>query len=60
MKNIIVGLILLAGIVSCVPTATPTSSVPKAVEYSPETEARELTTKMKTKLNLDTPQEDKI
>lgn len=60
MKNIIIGLVLLSGIVSCVPSSTPTSSAPKAVEYSPETEARELTTKMKTKLNLDTPQEDKI
>ncbi len=45
----------------CAPGTTPTtSSTPKLSENSPEAEARNLTTKMKDKLLLNTAQEDKI
>lgn len=61
MKNLIVFAILNFTLFSCVPGATPTTgSAPKAAETSPEAEARTLTTKMKTRLELDASQEEKV
>ncbi|MBP6619665.1 MAG: hypothetical protein KAX81_01875 [Leadbetterella sp.] len=60
MKNLIAFTLINLTFLSCAPGTTPTTSTPKVAETSPEAEARTLTTKMKTKLELDATQEDKI
>ena len=61
MKNLSLFLILIITMFGCAPGTTPTSSsTPKISVNSPEAEARNLTTKMKDRLLLDTAQEDKV
>ncbi|HLO44497.1 MAG TPA: hypothetical protein VK175_09200 [Leadbetterella sp.] len=61
MKNICCLLLLAFWALSCAPSTTPTAgNNPKLSENSPEAEARNLTTEMKEKLQLDATQEDKI
>ena len=61
MKNLSLLIVLVITMLGCAPGTTPTTnSTPKLSENSPEADARNLTTKMKDKLFLDTVQEDKI
>lgn len=59
MKNII-AIFLLLSLWACAPGTTPTQGTQTIATTSPEAEAKVLTSKMKSVLNLDASQEEKV